>query len=105
VRLGGHPDPSVAIEGERIVFHTDPRSRKARNIARDPRVALSITDQQRPSAMAHIRGPVVEVVDDDRAWAVIDELSVKCAGRPYPEHVDRMLFEVEPEQAWAQEFT
>jgi len=55
--------------------------------------------------VAQIRGRVVEVVDDDRASAVIDQLSVKYAGRPYPENVDRMLFEVEPEHAWAQEFT
>jgi hypothetical protein len=58
-----------------------------------------------PECDGQIRGRVVEVVDDDRASAVIDQLSVKYAGRPYPEHVDRMLFEVEPEQAWAQEFT
>lgn len=95
----------VAIEGDRIVFHTDPRSRKARNIARDPRVAISITDQQRPGAMAHIRGRVLEVRDDDAAWAVLDRLSITYIGRPYPDHVDRMLFVVEPEHAWAYEFT
>jgi len=95
----------VAIEGDRIVFHTDPRSRKARNVARDPRVAISITDQDRPGAMAHIRGRVVDVLGDERAWAVIDRLSIKYVGQPYPERVDRALFVVEPEQAWARDFT
>lgn len=68
-------------------------------------MGISITDQHRPGAMAHIRGRVVEVLDDDGAWAVIDRLSVKYVGQPYPEHVDRVLFVVEPERAWAQDFT
>jgi PPOX class probable F420-dependent enzyme len=35
----------VGLEGERIVFLTGPTSRKARNLERDPRNAISVTDR------------------------------------------------------------
>jgi hypothetical protein len=54
--------------------------------------------------MAHIRGRVVEVLDGDEAWIVIDRLSGKYLGGPYPERVDRVVFLIEPEHAWAQTF-
>jgi PPOX class probable F420-dependent enzyme len=94
----------VGLEGDRIAFLTHPRSRKARNLAADPRVAISITERDRPNAMAHIRGRVVEVLDGDEAWIVIDRLSGKYLGGPYPERVDRVVFLIEPEHAWAQTF-
>jgi PPOX class probable F420-dependent enzyme len=94
----------IGLEGERIVFLTDPASRKARNIAGDPRVALSITAQDRPSAMAHVRGRVVEVVEGDAAWTIIDRLSDKYLGQPYPLRSDRVVFLIEPERAWAHDF-
>ncbi len=35
----------IDVEGDRLVFFTQSGSRKARNIARDPRVALSVVDR------------------------------------------------------------
>ena len=90
----------VDIEGDRIAFLTDPRSRKGRNIARDPRVALSITLHDRPNAMAQIRGRVVEVVEGDAAWAIIDRLSEQYIGQPYPLRTDRVVYLVEPERSF-----
>ena len=46
----------IGVEGEQVVFFTGPGSRKARNIAGDPRVAISITDREQPFRMAMIRG-------------------------------------------------
>jgi PPOX class probable F420-dependent enzyme len=91
----------VGLEGERISFLTSPRSRKARNIARDPRVALSIADQAQPFTMAIVRGRVVERIDGDRAWTIIDRLSLKYLGQLYPERTDRVVFLIEPEHARA----
>jgi nitroimidazol reductase NimA-like FMN-containing flavoprotein (pyridoxamine 5'-phosphate oxidase superfamily) len=34
----------VGLEGDRVAFFTQPGSRKAQNLARDPRVAISLTD-------------------------------------------------------------
>ena len=92
------------MEGDRVAFLTSPDSRKARNLERDPRVCVSITDAENPFAMAQVRGRVVERRDDDAAWEVIDRISRKYTGGPYPLRTDRVLFLVEPEHAWAQAF-
>ena len=94
----------VGLEGGRIAFLTDPTSRKARNLAADPRVSLSIVDHERPFAMAHVRGRVAERVEGDEAWRIIDRLSDKYLGQPYPLRTDRVVFLVEAEHAWAHVF-
>lgn len=94
----------VDLEGERIAFLTSPRSRKGRNLERDPRVAISITDHGNPFAMAQVRGRVVGRLDGDPGWAVIDRISHKYIGQPYPLRTDRVVFLVEPERALAQAF-
>jgi nitroimidazol reductase NimA-like FMN-containing flavoprotein (pyridoxamine 5'-phosphate oxidase superfamily) len=43
------------LEGDRVAFLTSSGSRKARNLERDPRAAISITDRERPFAMAETR--------------------------------------------------
>jgi PPOX class probable F420-dependent enzyme len=94
----------VGLEGERIVFLTGPRSRKARNIEGDPRVAISVTDRDQPFNMAMVRGRVVDRIDGDAAWAIIDRLSVKYTGGPYPERTGRVIFVAQPEHVSATSF-
>lgn len=91
----------VGVEGERVAFLTSPGSRKARNIERDPRVCVSVTDAGNPFAMAQVRGRVVERRDDAAAWEVIDRISRKYTGGPYAVRTDRALFLIEPEHTWA----
>jgi PPOX class probable F420-dependent enzyme len=90
----------VGFEGERIAFLTDPRSQKGRNVARDPRVSLSITLHDRPNAMTQIQGRVVDVVEGDPAWAIIDRLSEQYIGQPYPREFDRVVYLIEPERSF-----
>jgi PPOX class probable F420-dependent enzyme len=94
----------VGLEGERVAFLTAPGSRKARNVARDPRLCISLTEAGKPNTMAQIRGRVVERREGDAAFEVIDRLSEKYTGGPYPLREDRVVFLVEPEHAWAQAF-
>lgn len=94
----------IGVEGDRIAFLTDPRSRKARNLEADPRVAISLVERDRPNVMAHVRGRVVEVVEGDPAWAIIDRLSEQYIGGPYPLRTDRAVYLIEPEHAWAHDF-
>jgi PPOX class probable F420-dependent enzyme len=94
----------VALEGDRIAVLTSPGSRKARNLARDPRVAISIVDQAQPYATAVVRGRVAERLEGDAAWAVIDRISLKYTGQPYPLRTDRVVFLIEPEHAQAISF-
>ena len=69
-----------ASRATRVVFFTQPASRKARNLERDPRVAFSITDHERPYRMAQVRGRVVGTVEGDAALEIIDRLAVKYTG-------------------------
>ncbi len=87
----------TGVEGEHIVFFTQPQSRKARNLAQDPRVAFSITDHERPYRMAQVRGRVVDTVQDDAALEIADRLAVKYTGQPFPMRTG-VVFLIEPEK-------
>ena len=102
---GPHTVPVwVDIEDGLVAFLTGPGSRKARNLDRDPRLAISITDRERWFAMAQVRGRVAERLEADAAFEVIDRISHKYVGQPYPVRSDRVVFLVEAERAWAQTF-
>jgi PPOX class probable F420-dependent enzyme len=90
----------VGVEGDRVVFFTQEGSRKARNLAADPRVAISIVDGGDPYRMAQIRGRVVERMEGDAALEVIDRLAVRYTGEPFPMRTG-VVFAVEPERAWS----
>ena len=94
----------VDLEGDRIAFLTGPGSRKARNLDNDPRLAISITKQDQPGLMAQVRGHVAERLEGDEAWKLIDRISHKYIGQPYPLREDRVVFIVEPDRAWAMAF-
>ena len=74
----------VGLEGDRVAFLTGPGSRKARNIAQDPRVAISVTDREQPFTMATVRGRVTERLEGDEAWEVIDRISAVYTGPRTP---------------------
>ena len=94
----------IGVEGDRIAFLSSPNSVKARNVRRDPRVSISITDAAAPNSMAQVCGRVGEILDGDPAWAIIDRIAHKYIGAPYPLRTDRVLFLVDAERAWAQAF-
>ena len=84
----------VTVEGDRVVFFTQPTSRKARNVERDPRVAVSVVDRENPYRTARIRGRVVATRDGDAALEVMDLMSVQYTGKPFPVRSGR-LYEIE----------
>jgi PPOX class probable F420-dependent enzyme len=67
-----------------VVFFTQATSPKARDVARDPRVALSVTDKRNPYRSAWLRGRVARVIEGDEALAIIDLISEAYIGRPFP---------------------
>jgi len=87
----------ATMEGDRIAFFTQPGSRKARNLAADPRVALSVVDHEDPYQMAQVRGRVVETVEGDAALEIMDRMSMRYTGRPFP-HRQGIALLVEPER-------
>lgn len=94
----------IGLEGEHVAFLTSLAMRKARNIARDPRVAISLTNRDNPNDMAYLRGRVVRTVDGDEGWGIIDRLAEKYVGGPYPLRTDRVAFLVAVDQAGAMSF-
>src|SRR3984885_15886785 len=64
----------VDLEGDQIALLTSANSRKGRNLDRDPRVAISVTDKDQPFAMATVRGRVAEREEGDRGGRVIDRI-------------------------------
>ena len=70
------------------------RSQKARNLERDPRVAISMVDHDDPYLTARIRGRVTRTTTGDEAWEVIDRLARPLHGRAVPvppADLDRLL--------------
>jgi PPOX class probable F420-dependent enzyme len=88
----------IGAHGDRIVFLTGPGTRKERNLRRDPRLALSIAPDDNPFEPVVIRGRAVEWLDGDAAWEIIDQLSTKYTGGPYPREQERVVVVVEPER-------
>jgi PPOX class probable F420-dependent enzyme len=73
----------VDLDGDRIIVCTGEGSLKARNTRRDPRVSLSIVAFDNPYVEAQIRGRVVER-RPDADFAVMDRVSRKYTGKPFP---------------------
>jgi PPOX class probable F420-dependent enzyme len=88
----------IGTYGDRIVFLTGPGSLKARNLRRDPRMALSIAPVDNPFEPVVVRGRVVEWLDGDAAWEIIDQLSMKYIGAPYDRGLERIIGVIEPER-------
>jgi PPOX class probable F420-dependent enzyme len=88
----------VGVEDGRIAFFTGAESRKARNLERDGRVAISITDDRNPYRSAWIRGRIVDRFTGHRANAIVDRISMRYTGQPFPMR-DRLVLLIEPDRA------
>ena len=86
LRADGSPkvDPIWAdvTDDHTIVIGSGRTSLKTRNLLRDPRVALSVVDMANPYEEGQVRG-VASVVDDPD-MAVMDRISHKYIGAPFP---------------------
>jgi PPOX class probable F420-dependent enzyme len=82
-RLQTHPI-WVGTDGERLVVNTEIHRQKYKNVERDPKVTLTIRDEENPYRYAEVRGEVVEKVTGQEARDHIDELSQKYHGEDYP---------------------
>jgi PPOX class probable F420-dependent enzyme len=89
----------VGIEGDQILVCTSDSVWKAKDMRRDPRVALSVTDLANPYRMATLQGRVVEVRPDE-GCRYMDPISVKYTGAPFPSRgPDRVCFVIAVETA------
>jgi PPOX class probable F420-dependent enzyme len=85
----------------RLVFYKEDRSVGLRNIRRDPRVAISITDVEDPYRAVRVRGRVVEIRGEPEAREWLKQRAFDYIGHAYPEPVPGRgtLIFVEPDSA------
>ncbi|MEU0156141.1 PPOX class F420-dependent oxidoreductase [Micromonospora fulviviridis] len=88
----------IGTHGDHVVIFTGPGTRKARNLRRDPRVALSLTPADDPFQPVVVRGRVIEWLEGDVAWTIVDQLATKYIGQPYPRGEERVVAVIEPER-------
>src|SRR5882672_4732515 len=72
----------VDTDGQHILINSVRGFQKIRNIERDPRVAVNITDPGTPGRYFAIRGRVLGMTTDGAAEH-IDKLAVRYTGAPY----------------------
>jgi PPOX class probable F420-dependent enzyme len=73
----------VTTDGEHVVINIVDGMQKARNVARDGRVAVNIVDPDDVFRYYAVRGRVIDMTTDGAADR-IDEISQKYLGMPYP---------------------
>jgi PPOX class probable F420-dependent enzyme len=100
--LNGDGSPQTSVvwverDGDTVLFSTTAARRKARNIARDPRVSLTVFDTVNPYRSVDIAG-VAELVED-REKTLPRRLSHKYLGEdppPEPAELLRLIVSVVP---------
>ena len=70
-------------EGDHILICTGEATWKARDMRRDPRVGLSVTDLAHPYRMAAVQGRVIEVRPDEDC-RYMDPISLKYTSAAFP---------------------
>ena len=88
----------MRVEDGRLLFFTQPQSRKARNLERNPDVAVSVVDERNPYRSARVRGRVVERIDGDAALEIIDRISQQYTGADFPLR-SGVVHVIEPERS------
>lgn len=91
----------VDRDGDTILLNATVNRQRYKNLKRDPRIAISIYDQNNPYSSVSIRGRAAGITESG-AEEHIDKLNMKYNGTPkYPYHSPndaRVLIRVEPER-------
>ena len=89
----------VGLEGDHVLVCTSDHTWKAKDMRRDPRVALSVNSLANPYRMAMLQGRVIEERRDE-GCRHMDPISIKYTGAPFPSRgADRVCFVIAIERA------
>jgi PPOX class probable F420-dependent enzyme len=92
----------VDFDGEHILFSQTKTRQKVRNLKKDPRVSVSVTDPDNPYRYIEVRGVVDEIVEDE-GNAFINSMAKKYMDKDeYPAHRpgdERVVVKVRPEHS------
>jgi PPOX class probable F420-dependent enzyme len=88
-------------DGSHVVFNTEEKRAKVRNLKRDPRLTVTVLNEANPYEYVEIRGRVVDMTTDGAA-AHIDKMAKKYLGQDkYPLNQPgdvRVIVKIEPER-------
>ena len=108
VRKDGSPQVTpvwVDFDGTHVVFNTEQKRAKVRNLRRNPRVVISILNAENPYEYIQIEGRAVEITDQGGADH-IDRMAKKYMGQdryPWNQPGDvRLIVKVAPEKVTGQ---
>jgi PPOX class probable F420-dependent enzyme len=86
-------------DGDLLLINTVPGRVKQKNLARDPRVAISMIQEKSPYRHLFIRGMVIEQTKQG-AFDHINRLARKYLGKDYPwNDKNRIIVRIKPEYA------
>ncbi len=86
----------VDTDGENVLVNTTNKRAKGRNLRANPRVSISVWDNEDPYKYFEVEGPV-ELVDEG-ANEHISELSRRYEGKDFHTPVDRVIARIRPER-------
>lgn len=88
-----------AADDERVLINTERGRQKVRNVERDPRVGISMTDPDDPYRRLTVMG-VVEEATTEEARDHIDALARRYTGSDYPGPVrtERLVWRIRPDR-------
>jgi PPOX class probable F420-dependent enzyme len=94
----------VDTDGARILINTVEGFQKVKNVRRDPRVAVAVSDPANPSRYFSVRGEVVSI-STEGAVDHIEQLAQRYLGTPYPWYGGRdqvrLILTIEPDRIHA----
>ncbi|MER5897239.1 MULTISPECIES: PPOX class F420-dependent oxidoreductase [unclassified Streptomyces] len=101
VNPDGSPQSSVVWvkrDGDTLLFVAPVARGKARNLARDPRISVSVFDAANPYSSVEVRG--IAHLSEDGAQELSDELALKYLGETHapPDGLVRVAVRVVPEK-------
>ena len=97
--LGEHGRPQTSVvwvdtDGENVLVNTTNKRAKGRNLRQDPRVSISVWDNEDPYKYFEVEGTVE--LDETGANEHISELSRRYEDRDFHTPVDRVIARIKP---------
>lgn len=90
----------VGADEDHVLINTEVHRAKFANVESDPRVSVTVWDNDNPYRYVEVRGRVVDTIGGDTARDHIDELSQRYMGQDYanPIQSERIIVRIAPDR-------